>query len=209
MRPVANRLGPPVVVLLVLTSFQARAAEPETAGASAPTGDEKSVPVARLPVQPVEVKTTPPVALHGGVYLWYYQPLEGDAKADVSVYFANLVLESVIGHFGVHVEPRLRDTKLRPFFASNVWLQEAYGFYRQDLATVKVGKVYNRFGKIWDNSFYGNLLYFDGLKLAPDEGISVEGALAPTDARPFGFSYAAQFFVADGRTNGSLQGRDT
>src|SRR5258706_16341523 len=119
MRPIANRLGPPVAFLL-LTSFQARAAEPDSAGASAPTAEEKSVPVARPPI-PAEVKTTPPVELHSGVYLWYYQPLEGDAKADVSVYFANLVLESVIGHFGVHVEPRLRDTKLRPFFASNVW----------------------------------------------------------------------------------------
>jgi hypothetical protein len=70
-----------------------------------------------------------------------------------------------------------------------------------------VGKVYTRFGRFWDNSFYGNLPYFDGLKLSPDLGVSAE--VAELAKEPLRFNVYAQYFVNDGVTNGSLPTRDT
>ncbi len=125
----------------------------------------------------------------------YYLPLEGDAKHDLSLYFASLVFDAKYEPFGLHVEPRFRDTKLRPYYGSNVWVQEAYGYVKSDPVTVKVGKVYTRFGKFWDNSFYGNLPYFDGLKLSPDLGVST--ALAALPKGPLRFNAYAQYFVND------------
>jgi hypothetical protein len=46
---------------------------------------------------------------------------------------------------------------------------------------------------------------YDGLKLAPDYGISVEGGTGGSS----GVNYVAQYFVLDGGTNVSLAGRDT
>jgi hypothetical protein len=59
----------------------------------------------------------------------------------------------------------------------------------------------------WDNSFYGNVQVYDGLKLDPDYGLSLEGAVR-TDAT-LGLRYWAQFFLVDGQTNVSLAGRET
>jgi len=59
----------------------------------------------------------------------------------------------------------------------------------------------------WDNSFWGNVQVYDGLKLDPDYGGSLEGKF---ELDPhWGVGYAAQFFVVDGTTNVSLPGRDT
>lgn len=54
-------------------------------------------------------------------------------------------------------------------------------------------------------SFYGNVQVYDGLKLDPNYGVSVEGSVG----KELGLDFAAQYFVVDGRTNVSLQGRDT
>jgi hypothetical protein len=154
--------------------------------------------------------------LHGGAYLWLYEPLLDGAKADLSLYFANLVVDAnytaidVQGtavKTGFHFEPRFRDTKLRSYFGSNVWVQEAYGHADIGSVVVKAGKVYGRFGKFWDNSFYGNLPYFDGLKLSPDLGISAEISASPSSA--LRLNAYAQYFFNDGVTNGSLPNRDT
>jgi hypothetical protein len=72
---------------------------------------------------------------------------------------------------------------------------------------LKVGKAYSHFGLFWENSFYGNVQVYDGLKLDPDYGLSLEGAVKPDGTA--GLRYWAQFFVIDGHTNVSLSGRDT
>jgi hypothetical protein len=145
------------------------------------------------------------VSIGGGVIVYYYQPTKGDAKNDVSVFFANLVLDGRWGQFGLHIEPRFRDTKLRPFFDGPAWLQEAYGSFTLDPVTIKVGKIYKRSGLFWDNSFYGNVQVYDGLKLDPNYGASVEGSVGGG----WGLGFSVQYFVIDGRTNVSLVGRDT
>jgi hypothetical protein len=149
------------------------------------------------------------VSLGGGFVLWYYQPLEVDgAKNDVSLFFANLLIDAKSGIFGLHIEPRFRDTKLRAFFGGTSWVQEVYGSVAlNDETTLKVGKAYSHFGLFWDNSFYGNVQVYDGLKLDPDYGVSLEGGVATKAA--LGARYWAQFFVVDGQTNVALQGRET
>jgi len=55
--------------------------------------------------------------------------------------------------------------------------------------------------------FYGNVPYFDGLKLDPDLGLSYEHDVALSDHAKADLS--VQYFTRDSGTNGSLQGRDT
>ncbi|HEY3592777.1 MAG TPA: hypothetical protein VGL13_02845 [Polyangiaceae bacterium] len=121
------------------------------------------------------------------------------------IYYANLLLDGALGHYGFHLEPRIRDTKLRTFFPGTAWLEEGYAFATFDPLTLKVGKIYSRLGLLWDSSFYGNIQSFDGLKLDPDYGFSLEGKVGAS----WGASWWAQFFPIDGRTNISGEGRDT
>ncbi len=144
----------------------------------------------------------------GGGILWFYQPTQKGQKNDLEFYNIRLTFDSSFGDgFAFHVEPRFRDTKLRSFFGGTAWIQEGYGSFTFGDHTFKLGKVYSQLGLFWDNSFWGNVQVYDGLKLAPDYGGSLEGkfALSPT----WGVGYAAQYFVVDGSTNVSLPGRDT
>ncbi len=141
----------------------------------------------------------------GGATLYYYQPLLPHVKNNLEFYNVRLSVDGKWGIFGFHVEPRIRDTKLRPFYQAPVWIQEAYAFADLGALVIKVGKEYSRLGLFWDNSFYGNVQVYDGLKLAPDYGISAEGQVG----NGLGLRYIGQFFLVDGGTNVSLQGRDT
>ncbi|HMJ16660.1 MAG TPA: hypothetical protein VK524_34835 [Polyangiaceae bacterium] len=190
-----------------------------------PDADAPGAPVPKPPAREVEAAPAPAPAapdeadaaeekapewtrhltIGGGVILYYYQPLKKDWKNNFDVFFANLLLDAEWDRFGLHLEPRFRDTKLRPFFDGPVWLQEAYASVKFEPLTVKVGKTYKQFGLFWDNSFYGNVQVYDGLKLDPNYGISAEASLG----EELGVDLWAQFFVVDGRSNVSLQGRDT
>jgi hypothetical protein len=168
------------------------------------------VPVPVLPVfsVPEWMKT---LSIGGGAILWYFQPLQSGAKNGVDLFFVNLVLDEQIGDFGLHVEPRFRDSKLRPHFGGaaggTAWVQEVYARAKLPGATLKVGKAYSHFALFWDNSFYGNVQVYDGLKLDPDFGLSLEGAVA--EGAPAGVRYWLQYFIVDGQTNVALEGRET
>ena len=185
----------------------------ETAPAVRSNGHE---PIPGTGAPPPEAKPAVPewmrnVTLGGGVVLWYYQPLSvTGASDDVSIFFANLVLDGKWGIFGLHLEPRFRDSKLRPFFDGPVWLQEAYASI--DLTNdiqLRLGKTYSHLGLFWDNSFYGNVQVYDGLKLDPDYGVSLQGSHWTNKDDRFGLNWWAQYFAVDGGTNVSLEGRDT
>jgi hypothetical protein len=151
------------------------------------------------------------LTIGGGAILWYYEPFVTGVENNVSLFFANVVLDARFDRFGIHIEPRFRETKLRPFFDGPAWVQEAYAHYTvasgDSQLVVKAGKAYSHFGLFWDNSFYGNVQVYDGLKLDPDYGLSLEGVLA--DKAAVGLRGWAQYFVIDGQTNVSLPGRDT
>jgi hypothetical protein len=208
-----------VATLVLLLSRAASAAQPGSDGPAAAAAEgQVAPPPSNLPVNPV-IQVAPPapepwtrhLTVGGGAILYYYQPFLDGAKDNVDLFFANIVLDARLGRFGFHAEPRIRNGKLRPFFAGPAWVQEVYGHgsVRNDdgEVVVKIGKVYSHLGLFWDNSFYGNVQVYDGLKLDPDYGISVEGAYG--DKGALGVHAWAQFFLVDGQTNVSLAGRDT
>lgn len=178
-----------------------------------PAATEQPPPTDALP----ETVATPPkvlervaeaVTLGGGAILWYYQPTRSGQKNKVELYHLRVTIDAEFGGgLGIHAEPRLRESKLRSFFGGTTWLEEGYAWYRYREHAIKVGKIYSKLGLFWDNSFWGNVQVYDGLKLAPDFGASLEGNSKITER--FGIGYTAQFFVIDGGTNVSLPGRDT
>lgn len=109
---------------------------------------------------------------------------------------------------GAHVDLRFRDDEdlYRPFYESTYWLWEAYGWVDTPAGRLKGGKVWRRFGLDWDGSWWGNVPYFDGQKLDPDWGVSLEGTVELSGSVTMD-SYA-QFFFRDDRVNGSLVGAD-
>lgn len=201
----------------------------------APAGAPVSSPVTSQPAPETMIAPRPSakpllpdwlsgVTLGGGVLLWYYQPLAvPSAQSDVSVFWARLLVDGKWGIFSLHIEPRFRDTPLRTESTTvngasvltyaqdnQAWLQEAYAQVDFDdgQAHLKVGKEYSHLGFFWDNSFYGNVQVYDGLKLDPDYGASLEGDVGKSD-QPLSLSWWAQYFVIDGQTNVSLPNRDT
>lgn len=153
----------------------------------------------------------PPIQWGGGVYLWHYQPFIDGADPDTSIYWVYLTMDvDLPGEIDFHFQPMFRDEKLRTFFTSNVWIQEVYLNWKPgdgDYGELKAGKIYSRFGRFWDGSFYGNVPYFDGLKLDPDLGLSYERTFEMNET--ISVETSLQYFSRDGSTNGSLDGRDT
>lgn len=182
-------------------------------------------PVATPPPPPIETplpRAAEPVesaakdefklSVGGGMILYWYQPLKGriggaETNNNFEVFEAKLRVDAEFGHFGVHILPIVRDTKERGFFPSVAWIQETYAYAKFEPVTIKVGKVFAQFGRFWDNSFYGNAQEYDGLKLDPNHGISIEGDIGATER--MGLKFYAQYFINDGVTNYSLPGRDT
>lgn len=159
------------------------------------------------------------VEIHGFLQLWFFQPLTkldpprlaeaplGPDDRLFEVYQASVGVTGKYGDFSVHVNPHFRDTKVREFYTSNVWLQQAYGSYQSSGVKVSAGKIENQLSVLDDDSFYLNLPYFDGIKYESDYGLSVEGAHDLSEA--WSLHYTGQYFVTDGHTNGSLRDRDT
>jgi len=143
------------------------------------------------------------VQLSGGVALYFYQPTNG-WKNQFLIY-SNLRFDAHWQRFGLHLEPRLSNEKMRPYYDGLAWLQEAYLFYDALPLVLKVGKIYKQLGLFWDGTFYGNIQVYEGLKLDPNAGLSLEGKLG----KMIGAAFWAQYFVVDGHTNASLSGRDT
>ncbi len=222
---VAQAQTPPPAAAPAPAAPVAPAAVPAPEAAVAPAPAVVSSPVSTAPADasvpaavtsPEPVAEQPPAAptvadrlkIGGGGILWYYQPTIAHQKNNLEFYNVRLTFDADFGDgFGFHLEPRVRDTKQRSFFAGTAWIQEGYASYKTGDHTVKLGKLYSQLGLFWDNSFWGNVQVYDGLKLAPDYGASVEGKFA-LDPK-FGVGYAAQFFLVDGSTNVSLPARDT
>ena len=154
-----------------------------------------------------EVKKDPAVAFSGGIYLFEYLPtLEGAKdKFEIYAFILNVDAKNEDGKYGLHVQGRARDSKLRSFFLSNIWFQEAYAWAKTPVGDAHVGKVYRKVGIFWDDSFFGNVQYFNGLKLNPDYGAELVGS------KPFAgatVDYSAQYFNNNDHVAGSEPGRD-
>jgi len=66
------------------------------------------------------------------------------------------LLRVAASHIG-HVQTRARDSKLRSFYVSDVWFQEAYAWAKTTVGEVHAGKFYRKVGILWDDSFFGDL----------------------------------------------------
>lgn len=156
------------------------------------------------------------LSLAAGAYHWFNLPRHGelsygtDGLPDTYRWEVFVDAEHRTGSgnaLGFHGDVRFRENeKLRPFISSEVWTWETYGYAKTDAGTFKGGKIWSRFGLDWDGSFYGNVQYFDGLKLDPDWGASWEKTWAPNQA--LSVATFAQFFFAEDQVNGSLVGGD-
>ena len=168
--------------------------------------------------KPTEIK----IDIHGGAWLFYWQPFGvstdpiaqargqtgiPDEGAFFRMHQAHINFDGSIGNWGLFFNGSIRDTKMRDFYAGTAWVEEGYVYYKHPQAFIKIGKSYNRFSLFWDNSFYGNVQFYDGIKLDPDYGISLEGSVGKETG--FRLGYYGQYFIVDGRTNGSYVGRDT
>lgn len=186
--------------------------EPPEAGATATAAPDTAAIAVGTPEPAAPAKPPREVpawldyfSIGGGLIVYYYQPTSGDGDNNVSVFFANLLLDGKWEGLGLHVEPRFRDSKLRSYYDGPVWLQEAYASANAGPVVIKLGKSYKRLGLFWDNSFYGNVQVYDGLKLDPNYGISAEGEIGSA----LGVEFSGQFFIVDGGSNVSLANRDT
>ncbi|MDC0748785.1 hypothetical protein [Polyangium mundeleinium] len=160
------------------------------------------------PKEPPPSKPLFKIELHGGAWLFYYQPFQPpEEKPFLRMHVAHLNFDGSIGDFGLFFNASARDTRMREFYEGPAWLEEGYFYYKHPKVMVKVGKSYSRFGLFWDNSFFGPIHFYDGIKLDPNYGISIEGTAGKEKGPRLG--YFAQYFLVDGRTNGSYVGRDT
>ncbi len=148
----------------------------------------------------------------GGAYLFHYRPFgDGAPPPRTEVYAAFAKADVTAGRWRAHAELRGRDTRLREFFPSTVWIQEGWASFdalpatEGSRLTLRAGKIYQTLGRFWDGSFFGNVQYFDGLKLNPQFGVEAAGAV-PLGAAVLG--YTGQFLLDSDRISGALPGRD-
>lgn len=186
---------------------------PTTAVTPPPAAEPAPTPPAAVIKAAPEVKPDPGFALHvgGGAIIWAYLPFLDAYKNDLQLSYVSLRLKATFDQFGLFVHARIRDRKLAPYFDGPAWIEEAYAWVDLGSAAaplkLKLGKVHAPIGLDWDNSFYGNIQMFDGMKLTPEHGFSLEGRFGAEDRG--GVRYTAQFLPVDGRTNFSPQDRDT
>lgn len=209
--PVAPAPPPGEPVVVQTAPVDAPAPLPEVApitGSAKPEPGDAPLPAPAEPPPTGDFK----LSVGGGMILYWYQPFKDsfggqEANPNFEVFEAKLRVDAEFKNFGVHILPIVRDTKERGFFPSVAWIQETYAYAKFEPVTIKVGKVFAQFGRFWDNSFYGNAQEYDGLKLDPNHGISIEGDVGKGER--MGLQFFAQYFIIDGVTNYSLPGRDT
>ncbi|HET7099804.1 MAG TPA: hypothetical protein VFJ52_01530, partial [Terriglobia bacterium] len=103
-----------------------------------------------------------PIHFGGNVYLFQYVPLGiAGARPKFELYAFSALVDGQKGPWGFHADYRFRTTKLRSFFPGNTWLQQGYVRYRTDYGEFNAGSFYRRVGLDWDDSFFGNIEYFD------------------------------------------------
>jgi hypothetical protein len=144
------------------------------------------------------------LAISGHAMFRYTQKI--DAENSAELYNLRLYLDRELDGVHFFAEPRFRQTPLRSFSPSNVWIQQAWVGYEvpDQLVSVYAGLRYTRLGLAWDNSWFGNLPYLNGLKLDPDYGVEVSGVpeLVSADDVALSLEYAAQYFPVEDGLNG-------
>lgn len=129
-------------------------------------------------------------------------PFEPGSRLGAELYNLRLRMGRSFDGLSFDAEARLRLTKLRSFYTSNLWLQTAELRWRPvPEHAVAAGLLYQRFGLFWDGSWFGNLPYLDGEKLNPDYGLEYVGRPKLGGVR---WELVAQFFVKEDGHDGTF-----
>jgi hypothetical protein len=138
------------------------------------------------------------LTLHGSGFL-SFRTGAADMETGINLVLTQLEVRYVQGPFGLYATPRV---KIQPVGTAHdrgdVFFQQAYGYYRHPYGDIKLGKIHQRFGRLWDFGTYGPLLAAYDVTLQPDLGLAFEGA--PPLAEHWNLDYSAQFFPVDGRS---------
>ncbi|MCA9753260.1 MAG: hypothetical protein KC591_13795, partial [Gemmatimonadetes bacterium] len=126
-------------------------------------------------------------------------------RPSYEVYNVRLVGTYDANPFRYVAELRFRQTPLRSYSPSNVWLQQAYVAWQSPVEGLRVstGLLYDQLGLFWDSSWFGNLPYLNGHKLDPDMNLEVAWARQPGDGT-FGWEAWVQLGLAEDGLNGSF-----
>lgn len=130
-----------------------------------------------------------------GTYYWF-------AVADPQLDTGNPAFPEV----GTHVDFRFRDSsdKFRSFYDHTYWFYEGYAYVDTPMGRFKGGRIWKRFGLDWDETWWGDVQYFDGLKLDTGDGLSWENTWQP--AGSLELKSIVQYFVREAGISGSLAG---
>lgn len=147
-----------VGAMCVATAAWAQSAPPSEEDASGPALPSTEKPVFKG------------IHFSGQTMLRLTTRLDDLERPSAEVYNVRLVGKASYGDFSFLVEPRFRQSNLRSFSPSNVWLQQGFTRYDSPLEglSISAGLLYNQLGLFWDGSWFGNLPYLNGHKLDPD-----------------------------------------
>lgn len=125
-------------------------------------------------------------------------------RPSTEIYNVRLVGQARQDPFSFLVELRLRQTKLRSYSPSNVWLQQAYARWKTPLDGLQLscGLIYNQLGLFWDGAWFGNLPYLNGHKLDPDMNLELAYSSEASDG--LGISAWLQASPGEDGLNGSF-----
>lgn len=149
----------------------------------------------------------PPVSISGHTMFRYTASFREGSRDSAELYNLRVYLDRSFQGVSLHAEPRFRQTPLRSFSPSNVWIQQAWVAFDQfadSVGTLRAGLVPTRQGLAWDNSWFGNLVYLNGLKLDPDYGVELFGApgVDVGDDSNVSLQYGLQFLPVEDGLNG-------
>lgn len=151
--------------------------------------------------------TPPPVGISGHAMFRYTSKFVEGGRDSAEIYNLRLYLDRSFEGVTLHAEPRFRQTPLRSFSPSNIWIQQAwiaFDSFADSAGTLRAGLVPTRQGLAWDHSWFGNLVYLNGLKLDPDYGLELFGApsLELGGDSHLAFRYGVQFLPVEDGLNG-------
>ena len=135
---------------------------------AAPKVDAPKMDAPKKLVEPL--KLDPKITVGITNYLWAFVDLDNPSTYGVIIYSLLLSGKAEIDDFSFYSEIRYRNDKFRSFSPSNVWIQSAWAGWKTPVTglSLKAGLLYDQSGIFWDDSFFGNAYYSNGLKLDND-----------------------------------------
>ncbi|MCA9562586.1 MAG: hypothetical protein KC561_03810, partial [Myxococcales bacterium] len=126
-------------------------------------------------VEDVLEATGPSFSLSGQTMLRTTFKFDDLRRPSIEVYNIRLVAQAQLDAVRFLTELRFRQSNLRSFSPSNVWIQQAYINWDTPVEGLSIagGLLYNQLGLFWDGSWFGNLPYLNGHKLDPDLNLQI------------------------------------